>query len=170
MMVFNETGDRKRKDCEVVLINPRVISSSKDAKVFEEGCLSFPNIYGDVIVRFLVLSSCISIFCSSSFTLSLTIHLQTTNANKLMQRPSKVRVKAQDLTGKKFVINISGFPARVFQHEYDHLQSVLYCDRMAPGVLSKIYPEFLKMEEDFIQENPESAPDVQRLQPPPPPQ
>ena len=49
-MVFNETGDREKKEQEVVLVNPRIISSSKDAKVFEEGCLSFPNIYGDVIV------------------------------------------------------------------------------------------------------------------------
>jgi peptide deformylase len=39
-----------------------------------------------------------------------------------MQRPTKVRVKAQDLGGKKFSMNISGFAARIFQHEYDHLQ------------------------------------------------
>lgn len=50
LMVFNETGDKEKRDKEVVLVNPRIVSSSKDAKVFEEGCLSFPKIYGDVIV------------------------------------------------------------------------------------------------------------------------
>lgn len=50
MMVFNETGDKSRKNSEIVLVNPRIISSSKDKKIFEEGCLSFPKIYGDVVV------------------------------------------------------------------------------------------------------------------------
>ena len=49
-MVFNETGDKDRKDAEVVLVNPRIISTSKDKKYFEEGCLSFPGMYADVIV------------------------------------------------------------------------------------------------------------------------
>jgi hypothetical protein len=32
----------------------------------------------------------------------------------------------------------SGFPARVFQHEYDHLDGKLYHDRMTPTVLAEI--------------------------------
>lgn len=50
LMVFNETGDKERKDAEVVLVNPRIVSTSSDKKVFEEGCLSFPGMYADVIV------------------------------------------------------------------------------------------------------------------------
>ena len=29
---------------------------------------------------------------------------------------------AQDITGRKFTLTVSDFAARVFQHEYDHLQ------------------------------------------------
>lgn len=72
-----------------------------------------------------------------------------------------MRVKAQDLSGKKFTFNLSGFAARVFQHEYDHLQGMLYCDRMAPGVLKELRPQFVDMEEKFIKENPTA--DVKRL-------
>jgi peptide deformylase len=39
-----------------------------------------------------------------------------------LQRPLKVKVKAQDLDGNKFVLPLSGWPARIFQHEYDHLE------------------------------------------------
>lgn len=51
LMVWNESG-KKGSGQEVVLVNPKIISSSNDAKVFEEGCLSFPGLYGDVIVSF----------------------------------------------------------------------------------------------------------------------
>lgn len=71
-----------------------------------------------------------------------------------MQRPSKVRVAAQDLTGKRFVINIAGFPARIFQHEYDHLQGTLFCDRMLPEVLEEIRGEFVAMEEEYLKQHP----------------
>ncbi len=39
-----------------------------------------------------------------------------------LQRPTKVKIKAQDATGKKFQLTLSGWRARIFQHEYDHLQ------------------------------------------------
>lgn len=125
MMVFNETGEKDRKDAEVVLVNPRIISFSKDKKVFEEGCLSFPKIYGDVV------------------------------------RPGKVRVKAQDLSGKSFFMNIDKFPARIFQHEYDHLQGTLFCDRMGPEVLDSVRHELVQLEEDYIQKNPQAI--IQRI-------
>lgn len=40
----------------------------------------------------------------------------------LLQRPVGVKVDAQDLKGRKFSLNIKNFQARIFQHEYDHLQ------------------------------------------------
>lgn len=125
MMVFNETGEKDRRDAEVVLVNPRIISSSKDKRVFEEGCLSFPKIYGDVV------------------------------------RPGKVRVKAQDLSGKSFFINIDKFPARIFQHEYDHLQGTLFCDRMSSDVLDSVRNDLVQLEEDYIQKNPQTT--IQRI-------
>ena len=39
-----------------------------------------------------------------------------------VQRPVSVKVKAQDLQGKKISLQLKDFEARVFQHEFDHLQ------------------------------------------------
>jgi hypothetical protein len=49
LMVFNETGV-KGQGTEVVLANPEILAWSKDVLLHEEGCLSFPAIYGDVEV------------------------------------------------------------------------------------------------------------------------
>lgn len=49
LMVFNETGV-KGQGSEVVLANPEILAWSKDVMMHEEGCLSFPAIYGDVEV------------------------------------------------------------------------------------------------------------------------
>lgn len=48
-------------------------------------------------------------------------------------RPKRVRVKAQDLDGNKIELRASGLFARILQHEIDHLDGILYSDRMAPG-------------------------------------
>ncbi|MBO5714543.1 MAG: peptide deformylase [Clostridia bacterium] len=44
-------------------------------------------------------------------------------------RPMKVTVKAQDRFGKPFTVKASGFLARAFCHENDHLDGVLYIDK-----------------------------------------
>jgi peptide deformylase len=59
-----------------------------------EGCLSFPEIYGDIT------------------------------------RPEGVDVKALNLEGKPIEFRCGGLLARVVQHEYDHLQGILFIDRM----------------------------------------
>ena len=43
-------------------------------------------------------------------------------ASQFLQRHVGLRVEAQDAEGKKFSRSFSGWTARVFQHEYDHLQ------------------------------------------------
>lgn len=50
LMVFNPEGDRSKPEDEVVLVNPRIVSTSGPMRPFEEGCLSFPGIFGDVLV------------------------------------------------------------------------------------------------------------------------
>jgi peptide deformylase len=45
-------------------------------------------------------------------------------------RAPQVRVEAHDRTGRKVSFTAAGFPARVIQHEYDHLEGVLFFDRM----------------------------------------
>ncbi|CEF97368.1 Peptide deformylase [Ostreococcus tauri] len=55
-----------------------------------------------------------------------------------VERPLGVQIEAQNLKGKKFKMTLEGFEARVFQHEYDHLDGVLYHDRMSPEVRATI--------------------------------
>lgn len=47
-------------------------------------------------------------------------------------RPSKVKVRAIDLEGREFVLEAAGLAARAILHEYDHLEGVLYIERMTP--------------------------------------
>jgi len=57
------------------------------------------------------------------------------------QRPTSVQVEAQNLRGKKFKMTLDGFEARVFQHEYDHLDGVLFHDRMTDEVRGTVQGE-----------------------------
>lgn len=45
-------------------------------------------------------------------------------------RPMKVTVKAQDRSGKNFTVTGEGLLARALCHEIDHLDGVLYIDRV----------------------------------------
>ncbi|KAG6790112.1 hypothetical protein POTOM_006259 [Populus tomentosa] len=40
-----------------------------------------------------------------------------------VKRPESVKIDARDINGARFTVNLSGLPARVFQHEFDHLQN-----------------------------------------------
>lgn len=48
----------------------------------------------------------------------------------LVARPDKVRVKYLDREGKSHAKVVEGFLAIVLQHEFDHLDGVLYVDRL----------------------------------------
>lgn len=45
-----------------------------------------------------------------------------------VRRPTKIRIKAQDLQGNKLSIEADGMLARVLQHEIDHLHGILFTD------------------------------------------
>ena len=47
-------------------------------------------------------------------------------------RPHKIRIEATDLNGQVFVEELEGYNARGRLHENDHLNGVLYIDRMTP--------------------------------------
>jgi peptide deformylase len=47
-----------------------------------------------------------------------------------LSRADKVRLRATDLDKKVFEIEAEGWLARIFQHEYDHLDGTLYADRL----------------------------------------
>lgn len=48
-------------------------------------------------------------------------------------RPKKIRVKAQDVSGAKVSLKATGLFARIIQHEVDHLNGILYPERMEKG-------------------------------------
>jgi peptide deformylase len=77
----------------LVLINPE-IELRGETEVGVEGCLSFPEITGDI------------------------------------ERATSVIVRAQTLEGGAIEIEASGFLARAIQHEVDHLNGILFIDRM----------------------------------------
>jgi peptide deformylase len=47
-----------------------------------------------------------------------------------VERPKWIKVEGVSLKGKKLKKKFTGFEARVFQHEYDHLDGVCYIDRL----------------------------------------
>src|SRR2546421_4115716 len=77
----------------LVLINPEIELRGAN-EVGVEGCLSFPEITGDI------------------------------------DRAKSVIVRARTLEGRTIQIEASGFLARAIQHEGDHLNGILFIDRM----------------------------------------
>ena len=47
-----------------------------------------------------------------------------------VERPYAVRIRAQDRRGKNIKLRLKGWTARIFQHEIDHLNGVLYIDKL----------------------------------------
>lgn len=65
-----------------------------------------------------------------------------------VERPEKVKVEYIDREGKEQEIVAEGFLATVLQHELDHLEGILYIDRIKDSKLISYQEEF----EEFIQE------------------
>ena len=78
---------------ELVFINP-ILSHPKGNEEGDEGCLSLPGLYGNVV------------------------------------RAKQIHVQAYNLRGEEFNAYQDGLFARVVQHENDHLDGVLFTDRM----------------------------------------
>lgn len=45
-------------------------------------------------------------------------------------RYNKVRIKATNLEGKTVSVTASGFLAKIFQHEIDHTEGILFIDKI----------------------------------------
>lgn len=93
LFILNLTGDPAEKDEEIVFVNPQIIRRRGTAEG-EEGCLSFPGMYGQV------------------------------------RRAAKVTVRAFNLKGEEFEYALDELAAKAVQHEYDHLDGVLFIDRL----------------------------------------
>jgi peptide deformylase len=85
---------RVPNDSPRVFINPDILETSIEQGPFEEGCLSVPGLYTDIV------------------------------------RPTSIRVQAWNAKGRPFSLSADGYLARVIQHEFDHLNGVLFLDRI----------------------------------------
>jgi len=77
-----------------VFVNPEILWESQDDSAMSEGCLSLPEIEGEVY------------------------------------RPTSVRLRWQDQSGTAHERLMEGLEARCAQHELDHLNGILFVDRM----------------------------------------
>jgi peptide deformylase len=64
-------------------------------------------------------------------------------------RPVRVQLKATDLDGNTFIEEEEGYNARVIFHENDHLNGVLFIDRLSPAEKRKIEPLLRKLKESL---------------------
>ena len=49
-----------------------------------------------------------------------------------VERPEKIKIRYFDYLEKENIVETDGFLARVFQHEMDHLNGVLFVDHLSP--------------------------------------
>jgi peptide deformylase len=61
-----------------------------------------------------------------------------------VERPQHVRVRSLAVTGEAFELELDGFLATVFQHEFDHLDGRLYVDRISDPALLAFEEEYLR--------------------------
>lgn len=71
----------------------------------------------------------------------------------MVVRPSKVTVRAQDAKGEFFEVTGEGYSARAFCHEIDHLDGVLYVDKMEREIFPDEEEEDEEEDEDGGQED-----------------
>lgn len=66
-----------------------------------------------------------------------------------VDRSEEVVIEAFDLDGEGFEMDLDDLPARVVQHETDHLDGVLFVDRIADEERLKLGPKLSGFESDF---------------------
>jgi peptide deformylase len=71
-----------------------------------------------------------------------------------VSRHESIRVRAQDRRGKKIRMRLEGWTARIVQHEIDHLDGILYIDRLTA-------PENFWREEEYFQDPESEEPAVE---------
>jgi len=95
----------------LVLINPE-IELHGETEVGLEGCLSFPEITGDI------------------------------------ERAQSVIVRAQSLEGEVIQIEAGRFLARAIQHEHDHLNGILFIDRMKSAAKAALSSRLKRLQKE----------------------
>lgn len=65
-----------------------------------------------------------------------------------VERPKVIKVEFTDLEGLNQVVEAKGFAATVFQHELDHLDGVLYVDRVEDKTKLAYIEEYMEFHDD----------------------
>ena len=76
-----------------VMLNPEIVKTSDEKVLGVEGCLSVPNLVGEV------------------------------------ERHAAIQVKGLNRRGQPMRVKAQGWLARIFQHEVDHLNRIIFTDR-----------------------------------------
>jgi len=95
----------------LVLINPE-IELHGEIEIGVEGCLSFPEITGEI------------------------------------ERAQSVIVRAQNLEGEPIQFEAGGFLARAIQHEHDHLNGILFIDRMRSAAKAALSSRLKRLQKE----------------------
>jgi peptide deformylase len=67
-----------------------------------------------------------------------------------VKRSEKVTISAYDLSGCEINYQLDGFFARAVQHEYDHLDGILFIDRLSPSARMDAQPVLEDLEREFL--------------------
>ena len=100
----------------IVLVNPEITWASEERQVYDEGCLSVPNVYDGV------------------------------------ERPARVKVRAQDANGQFFERECEGLLAVCVQHEMDHLMGKVFVEYLSPLKRNRIKAKLQKEERGMERE------------------
>ena len=84
------------------MINPVILSRSKEEEIGEEGCLSVPKKFDNVV------------------------------------RSKDILLKYEDVKGRENMLKLSGLNARIIQHEIDHLDGILFVDKIVDNAEAKL--------------------------------
>ena len=66
-----------------------------------------------------------------------------------VSRPDKITIEAMDLEGKTFIEELEGYNARVRMHENDHINGVLFIDRIDVNTRNKIDPTLKEIKKKY---------------------
>lgn len=72
-----------------------------------------------------------------------------------VERAYAVRIRAQDRRGKNIKLRLKGWTARIFQHEIDHLNGVLYIDKLTDRENFWTDEEYYQMRQEEFEESAE---------------
>ena len=94
-------------DEPMVIFNPEIVESSGEW-VYDEGCLSIPGLYVEML------------------------------------RPNEVLMRGVDIDGNTIEIEASELAGRLFQHEIDHLNGVLFIDHLSRLKRERVMKKYVK--------------------------